>query len=191
MPDRVHTLKICPPRSKTVALATAANVARNLFLLACLAGLAHARFAGAEIAGVQPKAACNYLTGIGLPTTTYRALADGSYRCGSPLIDIGTAPGRTGRMNTIAYAAVGDARSIATLQLTIDVDNPEQAPAVHRRLKDVAVALAGKLGAELPAPIQAAIAAGSAAKAAIGTRNVTVARTDRAAGAYEIKVMFE
>jgi hypothetical protein len=155
-------------------------------VLSCLASLAQA-----EIAGVPPAQACNYLAGTGLPTTTYRQQADGSYRCASPHIDIGTVPGMAGRLNNIAYAAGGTAQAIATLQLTIDVDNPDQAAAIHRRLKDVANILARKLGQELPDVIQAAIGAGSAATAAIGKQHVAVARSDRAAGGYAVTVTIE
>jgi hypothetical protein len=159
---------------------------RFLIVTALLASFAHA-----EVAGVSPASACNYLTGNGLPTTTYRQQADGTYRCSSPPVDIGTIPGRRGRLNNIAYAVAGSAESIAVIQLVIDVDNPEQAPAIHRRLKDVAKVLAHKLGLELSVPVEEAIASGSTIKGIAGKYTASVVRTDRFAGGYEVKVMFE
>lgn len=147
--------------------------------------------AHADIAQMKPGQACNYLAGTGLPTTTYRQQADGSYRCASPHIDIGTLPGKSGRLNNIAYAVAGGAQSVAALRLTIDVDNPEQAAAIHRRLKDVANILAGKLRVELPAPIQDAIANGANASASVGAYTASVQRSDRAAGGYAIEVSFQ
>jgi hypothetical protein len=159
---------------------------RYLSATALLASLAHA-----SIDGAAPASACNYLTGSGLPTTTYRQQADGSYRCSSPAIDIGTVPGRTGRINNIAYAVAGSAQSIAAIQLTIEVDNPEQAPAIHRRLKDLAKVLARKLGAELSSPVEEAIANGNAAKDVLGKHTAAVVRSERASGGYDVKVIFE
>lgn len=150
-----------------------------------------ANLSHAAIAGALPAVACNYLTAIGLPTTTYRQQADGGYRCTSPHIDIGTVPGKAGRMNNIAYAVAGSAQAIDSLQLTIEVDNPDQAAAIHRRLKDVANTLARKLGVELSGRIEQAIATGRNDKDTAGPRTVSVVRTDRAAGAYEVTVRFE
>lgn len=163
------------------------RVALALALVTALpANLSHA-----AIADAMPAAACNYLTGIGLPTTTYRQQADGSYRCTSPHIDIGTAPGKSGRMNNIAYAVAGGAQVIDSLQLIIDVANPDQAAAIHRRLKDVANTLARKLNIELSSKIEQAIAGGKNDKDTIGPRAISVIRTDRSAGAYEVRVLFE
>lgn len=147
--------------------------------------------ASAQLAATKPGQACNYLTGAGLPTTTYRQQADGIYRCASPHIAIGTVPGRSGRLNDIAYAAEGGAQSIAALRLSIDVDNPEQAAAIHRRLKDVANMLARKLRVDLPASIQDAIASGADARVVIDNWTVSVRRADRATGGYAVAVVFE
>jgi hypothetical protein len=159
---------------------------RYLFTTLLLAGAVHA-----EITGVSAAQACNYLTGTGLPTTTYRQQSDGDYRCSSPHIDIGTMPGKSGRLNNIAYTVSGGQQSIEALQLTIDVDNPEQATAIHRRLKDVANILARKLGTELSGALQGAIAAGSTFESKEGKYRVSVTRTDRSSGGYETKVSFE
>lgn len=147
--------------------------------------------AQAAIAGTPPATACNYLVGSGLPTTTYRQQADGGYRCTSPHIDIGTVPGKAGRMNNIAYAVAGNAQAIESLQLTIEVDNPDQAAAIHRRLKDLANTLARKLGVELPGRIEQAIAVAKNDKDSVGPRVISAVRTDRPTGAYEMKVVFE
>lgn len=156
-----------------------------------LAAFFIAAVAQADIASVIPATACNYLASNGLPTTTYRQQADGSYRCGSPHIDIGTVPGKSGRMNNIAYTVTGRTQAIDALQLTIDVDNPDQAAAIHRRLKDVAKALAHKLDAELSSAVEEAIASGSTIKDVSGKHTISVVRTDRPTGGYEIKVIFE
>jgi hypothetical protein len=150
-----------------------------------------AQAAHAAIGNVLPARACNFLAGNGFPTSTWRQQADGKYRCSSPRIDIGTVAGKNGRMNNVSYAAEGDARSVARLYLTIDVDNPEQSAAIHRRLKDVAIALARRLDIELPDALQKAIADGGNSRIALGEPIVAVTRTDRPAGGYEVRVVFE
>jgi hypothetical protein len=94
-------------------------------------------------------------------------------------------------MNNITYAAAGNAQAIESLQLIIEVDNPDQAAAIHRRLKDLANTLARKLGVELPGRIEQAIAAAKNDKDTIGPRAISAIRTDRSTGAYEMKVVFE
>jgi hypothetical protein len=146
----------------------------------------------ADVADVTPNAACNYLATIGLRTTTYRQQADGSFRCITPHIDIGTIAGTNGALNNIVYYAVGQEQAIDSLQLVISVNNPNEATAIHRRLKDVANALAKKLSAVLPAAIEQSIAVGSNANSVIDKRAVAVVRTNRSAdNGYEVKVIFK
>jgi hypothetical protein len=145
----------------------------------------------ADVTDVTPTAACNYLATIGLRTTTYRQQADGSYRCSSPHIEIGTVAGNDGALNNIAYHVVGQERSIDSLQLVISVSNPNQATAIHRRLKDVANVLAEKLRVVLPAAVQENIGVGSNAKTFVDKRAVAVVHKDRSTAGYEVKVIFE
>lgn len=144
------------------------------------AGLAHA-----EVADIAPAAACNYLAHIGLRTTTYMRQAGGEYQCVSPHVNIGM-------VNNIAYLVTGSEHATREIRLVIEVDQPDEAAAIHRRLKDVANALAAKLGLELPDPILQGITTGHGARAAVASRNISVIRTDRpAARGYELRVSFE
>ncbi|HSB95464.1 MAG TPA: hypothetical protein VLC91_03395 [Spongiibacteraceae bacterium] len=146
----------------------------------------------ADLSDLSPASACNYLATIGLRTTTYRQQADGNYQCITPHVDIGTATGQNGALNNIVYYVIGKEKSIDTIQLVIDVSNPNESVAIHRRLKDVSNFLAEKLHTELPKPIQEAIAVGRDAKAVVNKRAVSVQRSNRAANnAYSVQVVFE
>ena len=145
----------------------------------------------ADISDIEPASACNYLATAGLRTTTYRQQADGSYQCISPHVDIGTNPGSDRTVNNIVYAAVGTIKSTDRIQLIISVDNPNEAKAIHRRLKDLCNVLAEKLHIELPTALQDAIAIGNNAKAQVEKRSVAVLRKDRPDHSYEVKVIFD
>jgi hypothetical protein len=138
----------------------------------------------AEIVDVAPATACNYLAGSGLRTTTYTRQAEGGYRCVSPRINIGM-------VNNIAYHVAGDEKVPRTIGLTIVVDAPAEAAAVHRRLKDVAGMLARKLDCDLPATIVQAVTEGRGAQASAGKRRISVIRTTTSASGYTLDVLFE
>jgi len=145
----------------------------------------------ANTSDIEPTTACNYLAAAGLRTTTYRQQADGSYQCISPHVDVGTNPGSNGALNNIAYSVIGTTTSIDHIQLAIDVNNPSEAKAIHRRLKDLSNVLAGKLHSDLPTALQDAIATGNNIKAQIEKRGIAVLRKDRPDKSYEVKVIFD
>jgi hypothetical protein len=145
----------------------------------------------ANTSDIEPAAACNYLAAAGLRTTTYRQQADGSYLCISPHVDVGTNPGSNGALNNIAYSVVGTTKSVDRIQLAISVNNPNEAKAIHRRLKDLCNVLSEKLHDELPIALQEAIATGSNAKTLIEKHNVAVLRKDFPDKSYAVQVIFD
>jgi hypothetical protein len=140
--------------------------------------------ARADIANVVPATACNYLAGSGLRTTTYARQADGGYRCASPSINIGM-------VNHITYHVAGSEMAPRAIGLTIVVDAPAEAAAIHRRLKDVAGTLAQKLGCTLPDTIAQAVAEGRNAQASAGQRRISVVRTTTSGSGYTLDVVFD
>lgn len=158
-----------------------APVARPLILIAAMTGCS---FAQADLSDVAPAAACRFLSGTGLPTTLYAKQSDGGFRCISPQINIG-------HENYLTYQVDGSETATHAIGLKIAVEAPAEAAAIHRRLKDVAVVLAQKLGSALPDTIAQAIAEGRAVKATADRRSIAVIRTALAGDRYTLNVVFE
>ncbi|RYZ40705.1 MAG: hypothetical protein EOO72_08380 [Myxococcaceae bacterium] len=136
---------------------------------------------GAPGAPAPPTTPANGVTGWRVPTTACAYLAPeglgggGAYKkmgdewtCASPGLNL-SAPNSAGLANTLRFFAEGSQAWVGTLKLYANVNVPGQAPALQKRMGELAAQLTQRaLGAELPADARAALTAGRAGTWRVG-----------------------
>ena len=144
----------------------------------------------AEYSNQNPLDVCNFMSGMGLNTGSYKDPDGFGYFCSSPYKELGTSfPVK----NNIAYYAEGGGQKVTKLKLVLNVNSKQEANQAHAELKKCAEALLKKaLNAPLPQEAKKAILAGSSGNWEIGNAKVSVIRADwPLCKGYEIKFIVE
>lgn len=132
----------------------------------------------------SPDHACTVLSDTRLRANTWSTSADGTEGCSSPVRDV-SADSTSG--NTIRFVAQGADHVPEHLSLIIDIASPSLADDAKREMIKATKRLSVRaLGLSIPHKIDESILKGENVQLEVGSGVVTITRTNRAQGAYQL-----